>query len=70
MQKETIHQLISDKNKEAERLVLRTAESVIEQIAQQQRTISTAQDKITELRKELHALEVKQLSPKDILGEE
>lgn len=70
MQKETIHQLISDKNKQAEREVLRGAESIIEQIAKQQEIIGAAQEKIVGLRKELHDLEVKQMSAKDILGEE
>jgi hypothetical protein len=70
MQKETIHQLIQDKNKELERVVLRSAESVIEQISKQQEVIRAAEEKITELRKELLALEVKQVNAKDILGEE
>ena len=70
MQKETIHQLIQDKNKELERVVLRSAESVIEQISKQQEVIRNAEEKIAELRKELLALEVKQVNAKDILGEE
>ncbi len=69
MKTETIHQLIENKNKESERLVLRSAEVVIEQIAKQQESILTANAKIVELRKELLALEVKEVKASDILGE-
>jgi len=70
MQKETIHQLIADKNKELERSTLRSAESIIDSIAKQQEIIHIAEEKIVELRKELHALEVKALDVKSILGGE
>ncbi len=70
MEKSTIHQLIADKNKELERNVLRSAESVIDQIAKQQDIIQKAQERIVELRKELSDLEVKQIDAKSILGQE
>jgi hypothetical protein len=70
MQRETIHQLISDKNKELERTALRTAEEVINQIAKQQGIIQTAQVRIEELRKELHELEVEKIDAESILGHE
>lgn len=70
MQKETIRQLIADKNKDIERATLREAEHVIERIAEQQGVIEKAQERITELRKELHALEIKQLNVTSILGQE
>ena len=69
MERDTIHQLVSDKNKELERVALRSAESVIEQIAEQQEIIGAAQERIVELRKELTAIEVKQIDAKSILGE-
>jgi hypothetical protein len=69
MERSTIHQLVSDKNKTLEQIALRGAESIIEQIAKQQEVISTAQAKIAELRKELNELEVKQIDAKSILGE-
>jgi len=70
MEKSTIHQLIADKNKELERNILRSAESVIDQIAKQQDIIQKAQERIVELRKELSDLEVKQIDAKSILGQE
>jgi chromosome segregation ATPase len=70
MEKDTIHQLISDKNKELERNTLRDAERVIDQIAKQQEIIQTAETKIQELRKELRELEIKQIDAKSILGHE
>ena len=69
MEKSTIHQIVSEKNKELERCAIRGAESIIEQIAKQQEIIGNATDRIVELRKELSDLEVKQIDAKSILGE-
>ncbi len=69
MQKETIHQLVSDKNKEFERMALRNAESIIETISQHQDLIAKSQEEIVKLRGELKALEIKQMNATDILGE-
>ena len=70
MEKATIHQIVSDRNKDLERNALRAAEDIINQIAEHQGGIETRQTKITELRKQLKDLEVKQMNAKDILGEE
>jgi hypothetical protein len=69
MERSTIHQLVSEKNKALENQALRGAESIIEQIAKQQEVIATAQERILELRKELTTLEVRQIDAKSILGE-
>jgi hypothetical protein len=69
MKQETIHQIVADKNKELERHAIRSAEHIIEQIADCQSEIEHAQKRITELRKELHELEIKQLDVKQVLGE-
>lgn len=70
MENTKIHELVSEKNREYERLALRDAEHIIEQIAKQQDNIVGAQARIVELRAELKELEVKQMSAKAILGEE
>jgi hypothetical protein len=69
MEKSKIHELIADKNAELERSVLRSASDVINQISKQQEVIHLAQQRIVELRKELHELELTKIDPKDILGE-
>jgi hypothetical protein len=70
MKEETIHQIISDKNKDSERETMRSAELLIIQIASCQGKIEEEQKKITEFRKELKALNFVPLDPKVLLGGE
>jgi hypothetical protein len=70
MEKATIHQIISDRNKDLERNALRTAEDIIKRIAAHQEVIEERQTDIAALRKELKELEIQQMNAKDILGEE
>ena len=69
MEKTTIHKIIAEKNDKLEYEATRTAEHIIDQIAQKQYEISLANDKIVELRKELNDLEIQQVNAKQILGE-
>ena len=69
MDRETVHQLVADKNKELERSALRSAEEIINNIASEQGKIEQSQKRLAELRKELKELEVKQIDAKAILGE-
>lgn len=64
-----LNQIIDEKNQDLERKALRTAEQLIEQIAQQQIIITGAEEQIIELRKQLKTLTIKQLDNKVILGE-
>lgn len=64
-----LNQIINEKNQDLERKALRTAEQLIEQIAQQQSIITEAEEQIIELRKQLKTLTIKQLDNKIILGE-
>lgn len=70
MERATIHEIVSAKNKHLERAAIQTAEQIINQIADQQHVVLVATDKITALRKELNDLEIQQVSAKQILGEE
>ncbi len=70
MQKDTIHKIIAEKNDKLEYEATRTAEHIINQIAQKQHEIALANDKIVELRKELGDLEVEKVNVQQILGEE
>jgi hypothetical protein len=69
MERTTIHQLVAEKNKALENMAIRNAGNIIEEIAQQQQIIALAEARITDLREQLNALEVKQIDAKQILGE-
>ena len=69
MKSEKLQQLISNKNDDLERQAARDAESLINEIIQQQQAINKATARIVECRAELRALEIQQLDPKSILGE-
>ena len=68
MEATKLHKIVAEKNERLERDALHTAERIIDQIAEQQRVIAEANDKIVELRKELGDLTVQQLDTKAILG--
>jgi hypothetical protein len=70
MEREVIHRIVAGRNIELERQATRSAEVIINEIARQQGAISAAQTRITELRKELHELEVEHIDAKAILGGE
>lgn len=70
MENKKLREIIQDKNERLERDTLRTAETIIEGIVQEQRKIHGAQERIKELRAELVSLEVKELDPSVILGED
>jgi len=70
MRQEQLHQIIKDKNEQLERQALRSAEEIIEQIVREQQKLREATKKIDELRAELKALEIAQLNPSTILGQE
>lgn len=69
MENKKLREIIQDKNERLERDTLRTAETIIEGIVQEQKRIRDAQERIKELRAELVSLEVKELDPSVILGE-
>jgi len=70
MELSKIHGLIREKNEKLERDAMRTAESIIENIATEQAKIAGAQKRIAELRTELKALTIAQLNAGELLGEE
>lgn len=70
MENKKLREIIQDKNERLERDTLRTAEIIIEGIVQEQKRIRDAQERIKELRAELVSLEVKELDPSVILGED
>ena len=73
MKLEQLKEVVKEKNAARERQTLRDAEALIEQIADEQRSINThyttAGERIAELRKELKALAVDTLDSTSILGE-
>ena len=69
MERDKLHGLIREKNERLERETLRTAEQLIDAIANQQETIRKAQARIEELRVELKALTVQQMDAAALLGE-
>lgn len=69
MEKQTVHQIVAEKNHALEQDALRTAATLIEQIAKEQSIIADAEYRISEYRKKLIALEVTQIDANKILGE-
>lgn len=69
MEREKIHGLIREKNERLERDALRTAESIIEEIAMEQGRIRNCQEHIEKLRADLKALSVAQMNAAELLGE-
>ena len=70
MKTDQIQKIIQYKNEERERMVVHTAEQLIDAIVKEQKVIAAAQTRIDELREDLLKLEVEQLSPKAVLGGE
>lgn len=70
MKTDQIQKIIQYKNEERERMVVHTAEQLIDAIVKEQKVIAAAQVRIDELREDLLKLEVEQLSPKAVLGGE
>ena len=70
MKTDQIQKIIQYKNEERERMVVHTAEQIIDAIVKEQKVIAAAQVRIDVLREDLLELEVEQLSPKAVLGGE
>ena len=68
MTNDKLNAIIDQKNEQLERQAISRASQIIDEIAEEQRIISRAQLSISELRAELVALEVKQISHASILG--
>ena len=68
MTNDKLSAIIDQKNEQLERQAISRASQIIDEIAEEQRIISQAQLNISELRAELVALEVKQISHASILG--
>jgi hypothetical protein len=68
MEQGKLQNLITEKNEQLERATLREAESLIGEIANEQRKIKTSQGRIADLRKQLKELNVETLDAAEILG--
>lgn len=69
MKTEILRNIVENKNEEAERITVRTAEILIEGIVQEQKKIEYSKGRIAELRAELKELEFTALDPLNVLGE-
>jgi RNase adaptor protein for sRNA GlmZ degradation len=70
MDQSKLKSIITRQNESRERHALNEAESIIEEIARQQSSIATTQNRIAELRQRLSDLQVEQLDASTILGGE
>ena len=68
MEQNKLQSIITEKNEQLERATLREAESLIGEIANEQRKIKTSQGRIADLRKQLKELNVETLDAAEILG--
>lgn len=68
MEQAKLRKIIDDKNERLEDNALRTAATIIDNIAFEQKNIANATERIIELRKELATLQIEQIDPATILG--
>ncbi len=68
MKSEQIQQIISEKNEQRERQIVRSAEDIIENIVREQQAIAASAARIQAFREELAKLQVEELDPTAILG--
>lgn len=69
MERDKLHGIIKEKNERLERETLRSAESIIEEIAMEQKRIRNCQEHIDKLRADLKALTVTTMNAAELLGE-
>lgn len=70
MERSKLQQIVKDKNERLERDAVRNAESLIDEIAQEQEKIQKGESRIAHLRKQLKELEIKQHNESSLLGGE